>query len=369
MSPEQMESPRAVDTRTDIWSLGVVLYQLLTGEVPFAGETLPQVCVNVATRSPALLRKYRPDAPSGLEAIVQRCLEKDPAKRFQSIAALATALARFGSRRAQTSLDRIMRIEQKLADVSEGELVTHERGPTDRPVTGPIPSWGGTAKRLQKRTRNILGWSATAFSVVAVAATWARQTWAPGPSSEGAVLVTPSRSAGSSESAAAAEPPLASPQPPSASPPSAPLSTSTLNAPPRLAASNRLPVTTAPRAELARPNLARPNLAPIPLSDEEINPYLPLLEAGKSSNVGETCSLNLEATPAARVEVDEMPLGFTPKMSVAVPVGEHRVRFHWADVGDKREVISCTRGETKTVSVRLSGQLPSEELPEKNPYR
>ena len=131
----------------------------------------------------------------------------------------------------------------------------------------------------------------------------------------------------------------------------------------RLAPPNRLPVTAAPPGELARPNLA-----PIPLTDQEVNPYLPLLEAGKSSNVAETCLLNLNATPAARVEVDGMPLGFTPKMGVAMPVGEHRVRFHWADVGDRREVISCARGETKTVAVRLSGQPPSEEL-EKNPYR
>jgi hypothetical protein len=141
------------------------------------------------------------------------------------------------------------------------------------------------------------------------------------------------------------------------------LSTATLNAPARVAPPDRLPVTTAPPDKLARPNLA-----PSRLTDQEINPYLPLPpEAAKSSNV-ETCLLNLSAMPAAKVSVNGMALGFTPKMGVAVPVGEHRVHFLWAD-GDKSEVVSCTRGETKTVAVRLSNQPPSEELPEKNPYR
>ena len=363
MSPEQMESPRAVDARTDIWSLGVVLYQLLTGEVPFAGETLPQVCVNVATRSPAPLRRYRPDVPNGLEAIAQRCLEKDPAQRYQSVAALASALARFGSRRAQTSLDRILRIEQNMEDVAEGEFVTHQRGPTDRPVTGPIPSsWGGTAKGIHKRTWNILGWSATTFSVVAVAATWARKNGSPSPASDGTVLITPSKGADSSQSAAAADPPAPSPQPSVASPPAAPLSTSTLSTPVRLTTPNRLPAAAAPPAELARPNPAL-----TPATDQEVNPYLPLPDAAKSGNVVETCLLNLNAMPAATVLVDGTSLGFTPKMKVAVPVGEHRIRFHWAE-GDRREVISCTRGETKTVAVRLSEPPPTEEM-EKNPYR
>jgi hypothetical protein len=131
----------------------------------------------------------------------------------------------------------------------------------------------------------------------------------------------------------------------------------------RLAPPSRLPTTATPPGEVAHPNLA-----PSARADEEVNPYLPAEETAKSSNVVETCLLNLHAIPAAKVVVDGMPLGFTSQKSVAVPVGEHRVRFFWTD-GERSEVISCTRGQTKTVAVRLSDQPPSEELPEKNPYR
>jgi serine/threonine-protein kinase len=366
MSPEQMESPREVDARTDIWSLGVVLYQLLTGKVPFAGETLPQVCVNVATRSPAPLREHRSDVPNGLEAVLQRCLEKDPAQRYPSIAALATALSRFGSRHTQTSLDRILRVGQDMPDAGEADIVTHHRGATDRPVTtGPLPSWGSTAIRSQKRTRNLLGWSAMAFCGVALAATWARRQWAPDSATKGAILVTPSKNADSSEiaSAAALQPLSASPQPPAGSPPSAPLTPSTWSAPARLAPPNRQPIAAAPPDEPARPNLA-----PSPPTDQEMNPYLSAPETAKSSKVVETCLLNLSATPAATVVVDGTPLGFTPKKSVPVPVGEHYIRFRWSD-GDRRQVINCTRGETKTITARPNDAPSNEELPEKNPYR
>ena len=57
MSPEQMQSSRDVDARTDIWALGVILYELLAGDVPFTGETLPEVCVKIATQPPAPIRQ------------------------------------------------------------------------------------------------------------------------------------------------------------------------------------------------------------------------------------------------------------------------------------------------------------------------
>src|ERR1700722_2572280 len=77
MSPEQMAASRSVDARTDLWALGVVLYELLAGWGPFDGDTLPEVCTKIATQPPPSLRVVRPDLPAAVEAIVGKGLEKD----------------------------------------------------------------------------------------------------------------------------------------------------------------------------------------------------------------------------------------------------------------------------------------------------
>ncbi|WP_437949226.1 serine/threonine-protein kinase [Sorangium sp. So ce296] len=110
MSPEQMLSTRDVDARTDIWSLGVVLYQLLAGEAPFRAETIPQVCALVLQTEPRRLRDLRPEVPAALEAVVDRCLQKDRERRFPAVADLAAALAPFGPEGSQRLADRILRI-------------------------------------------------------------------------------------------------------------------------------------------------------------------------------------------------------------------------------------------------------------------
>ena len=81
MSPEQMLSAHDVDARADIWALGTILYQLLTGRQPFVAATTPQICALVLNASPTPPTALRPDLPRELEAIVLRCLEKEPAAR------------------------------------------------------------------------------------------------------------------------------------------------------------------------------------------------------------------------------------------------------------------------------------------------
>ena len=95
MSPEQMRSAGDVDGRTDIWSLGATLYELTTGRTPFHAEGVGSVCAAVMTREPVPPRQLRPELSAGLEAVILRCLEKDPARRFASAADLAAALAPF----------------------------------------------------------------------------------------------------------------------------------------------------------------------------------------------------------------------------------------------------------------------------------
>jgi eukaryotic-like serine/threonine-protein kinase len=107
MSPEQMQSARDVDGRTDIWALGTILYELVTGRVPFGGATPIEVALKIAAQQPPPLRVLRHDAPPGIEVIVLKCLEKDAARRFRNIAELAAALGEFAPARSRVSLGRI----------------------------------------------------------------------------------------------------------------------------------------------------------------------------------------------------------------------------------------------------------------------
>jgi serine/threonine-protein kinase len=109
MAPEQMQA-RGVDVRADIWALGVILYELLSGRQAFEGETLPEVCAKVLGQEPPNLRSVRGDVPESLERIVTRCLSKVPDGRYANVGQFAQELAPFGSQQAQTSLQRIGRV-------------------------------------------------------------------------------------------------------------------------------------------------------------------------------------------------------------------------------------------------------------------
>ena len=93
MSPEQFDA-HGVDERSDLYSLGVVLFEVLTGRLPFTGRTPIAVALAHKTETPPLPRAVRPGIPAWLERVVLRCLEKDPARRFATATELAAELRR-----------------------------------------------------------------------------------------------------------------------------------------------------------------------------------------------------------------------------------------------------------------------------------
>ncbi|MFO0734239.1 MAG: serine/threonine-protein kinase [Labilithrix sp.] len=96
MAPEQMRSSKYVDERSDIWSLGAVAYEVLSGHVPFEAETLLDLCFRVAQEDCVPPTVHRPEIPAGLSDAVMRCLEKEPSKRWNNVGELAAALEPFG---------------------------------------------------------------------------------------------------------------------------------------------------------------------------------------------------------------------------------------------------------------------------------
>ncbi|MEP7125646.1 MAG: protein kinase [Byssovorax sp.] len=129
MAPEQLRSARQADPRTDIWALGIILHELMTGEVAFRADTVPELYVSILQSPPSALRQRLPNAPPALEAALLRCLEKDPARRFASVGELALALAEFAPARAQPPVERVAKITGAV------------RAP--RPVSTPQPAYGG----------------------------------------------------------------------------------------------------------------------------------------------------------------------------------------------------------------------------------
>jgi eukaryotic-like serine/threonine-protein kinase len=169
MSPEQLQSAREVDARADIWALGVILFELVTGKVPFMGETFPDLCVKIATHPPPPLRSIRPDAPEALEAAILKCLEKDRTRRYRNVAQLAVALAPFGPKRARISVERISGIIQ-AAGLSDSALALPPSSePAEPAAGGTVGAWGNTARPWRKSSKVVFGIVGAVVAAIAVA--------------------------------------------------------------------------------------------------------------------------------------------------------------------------------------------------------
>jgi serine/threonine-protein kinase len=146
MSPEQIRSTRTVDGRSDIWSMGLILHELLTGRPVFGARSRTEALALVLNKEPPALSSLRPEVPFGIEQAVLRCLQKAPENRFATIKELADALAPFApgwgaAKPAQSLGDR----NADRARVSTFSLEGKGEGAGVRPVARPR---GRAARRM-----------------------------------------------------------------------------------------------------------------------------------------------------------------------------------------------------------------------------
>ena len=167
MSPEQLTSSKDVDGRADIWSLGVILYELITGVVPFEADSIGQLVLSIMQTEPPSLLERCPTAPPGLAEVLGRCLAKDRLGRYDNVAELARDLGPFGTALAQVSVDRIGRVMGSPAAAlatADADVEADESLSNTGPLAGTQGAWGLT--RGDKRAR---GLKSIAAAVVAAA--------------------------------------------------------------------------------------------------------------------------------------------------------------------------------------------------------
>jgi hypothetical protein len=131
MSPEQITTPQSVDSRTDIWSLGVVLHHLLTDALPFEGLSIIEVLSHVLSAAPKSLHEALPERhfDSALDAIVTRCLEKKPEARYQTMAELAAALSDYLAARRAAAVSNHATTLQQPAELESPPFVLGSEPP------------------------------------------------------------------------------------------------------------------------------------------------------------------------------------------------------------------------------------------------
>jgi eukaryotic-like serine/threonine-protein kinase len=201
MSPEQLRASRDVDTRTDLWSLGVVMFELLTGAQPFDAPTFGELVIQVVTQ-PA--PPVPGNIPRGLGAAISRCLQRDAAARFQTVGELAAAIAPFASNRAaganvaQRAATILKHRSQPVLPIAELTAAAQEAlatGATTEMTSNGAVHAISEATHARPATRR--GWiaasvAAAAIAVVAVVALSSAKTDKPPVVETAPVTMTPS---------------------------------------------------------------------------------------------------------------------------------------------------------------------------------
>ena len=318
MSPEQARDAGNVDARTDVWGLGAILYELLSGKAAFDGDSVPAIVMMIATEEPAALESLRPDVPPPLAAVIRRCLQKKREDRFANVAELARALEPFVPEEAQRSVARIHRI------------LGHDSLPPATLDSSPSVHAGrgrGLAVALSGAVAvSLLAafvWSKRFFpSDVAPAAparSPAAQRTLPPPETSSAHDVAPATSSYPIERPAVTTDAL---QPEPIVPPT--------------------------RKKAPTPARAKGSLAAVAASNERDGGARTRERSFRGLAASEPATLTFQANVPADVALDGRSLGQTPK-SVTTPPGDHTVVFVHPELGEKAHTVRLAPGEDRTI--------------------
>ena len=202
MSPEQLRDPRAVDARSDIWSIGVVLYELVTGVAPFSGASLGDIAIKIATEPPPPLTFVAPSIASQLEDVLSRCLRKERDERFANVAQLARALEPFGPTGCRQLVERVERLAAEPPICLPGDDQS-SLSPDSNPLTAPAPHEATVASPPASRAASAARWRPSGAQLlvalcvpIALVAAWrltAPRAGAPAATAVAAGLIDPAR--------------------------------------------------------------------------------------------------------------------------------------------------------------------------------
>jgi serine/threonine-protein kinase len=261
MSPEQIRSSRAVDVRSDLWSLGVILYELLAGRTPFAGETMGELFACILEVDFPPLPFLRPDVPAPLAEAVHRCLRRPLDRRFQDAGELARALAPYATPRLRPLAESITAMVQNVHLPRASLSASLREARTTRSVHASVII--GQAPALEQTGKNkARSWLALGLAAAGLTGGIGMTAWALGVRHNERLATSPSSV---SSLVSVGSPPLPSPGSPSfasagapatALPPGSP--SDTMGAP--VAAPPPTPLV-APSAAPAGNPMTRPSLA------------------------------------------------------------------------------------------------------------
>jgi eukaryotic-like serine/threonine-protein kinase len=319
MSPEQIRSSRSVDVRSDLWSLGVILYELLAGRTPFAGETMGELFACILEVDFPPLPFLRPDVPAPLAEAVHRCLRRPLDRRFQDAGELARALAPYASPRLKPLAESITAMVHNVRLPRASLTASLREARTTRSMQGAVMMGQTPLETTGKRKAQ--RWLALGFGAVGLTSGIGLTAWALGgrhregsaPNGATSLINVPSASSGLSAPAdvARGQTPALATLPPAAAtaPPGATLPTGTVPAAPAAFPAGALPPEAPSRAAVEPPSV-EVVLSPLPPSGRR---------AGHGRRGAKPPAGHASAVPPEPKAAPDPPTAAEPPAADAVP--------------------------------------------------